>query len=608
MNLLEFLAYVDNICENLSENSLRIFVHETARTLPEEYRSAFLSSLELAADSSQNGRTHADCSVIGEMKVSDSELREKLVANLKEELRCMMQNLTDVNQGKKALESEYNEEWDDWYNSDDDEILFSDPHDILKEIELAAGLIAECIHLELYDEGLELAELLSLLEVSVNGDYAEYADSFMALVDMELNKLLTINLQELTEECLYLSYMANPDEKRAEEMMYMLNNFGVHYVSIENILQMGHSDLPAINDFLLAWMHELGKTRNTWTEKMACEAQNLCTDREMQLANARLYAESQPALYMQLLNTYREEENWEELIGIGEEAIQNIPEKYTRRSEAALLTAEAAVKIKGKDAAERYWVEAFRSNTNSMNYLRIRFLASEWKQWEKEVKKIYEKQHLADSKKVGWKLKWFDGAETNYMDLDSYCIMLYFDRQLELMEKTGMRVKEPLGWSSTFMKEGMALLFLLLCETEDIRFRPGLKKMCRDAETACGFHAEKFFQGTDCQETTGAEKYDENVFWSLFCQWKKEASLPEDEKNKWMKKLHRWTSMRTEAILEGNHTNYYYECAAFIAALGEVEESMGDKGAKQRTMLEYKRKYPRRRKLHQELRSYGMID
>ena len=57
------------------------------------------------------------------------------------ELKHNQDILTEINNGIRYLDSEYNEEWDDWYNSDADEVLFSDPIDILPEIEDAIRLI-----------------------------------------------------------------------------------------------------------------------------------------------------------------------------------------------------------------------------------------------------------------------------------------------------------------------------------------------------------------------------------------------------------------------------------------------------------------------------------
>ena len=45
---------------------------------------------------------------------------------------------------------------------------------------------------------------------------------------------------------------------------------------------------------------------------------------------------------------------------------------------------------------------------------------------------------------------------------------------------------------------------------------------------------------------------------------------------------------RVKGIMENNRRNYYGECAAYIAALGEVKESMGEIGAKQKILSHYK--------------------
>ena len=65
---------------------------------------------------------------------------------------------------------------------------------------------------------------------------------------------------------------------------------------------------------------------------------------------------------------------------------------------------------------------------------------------------------------------------------------------------------------------------------------------------------------------------------------------------------------RTEGIMSANRRNYYGECAAYIAALGEVQESLGETGAKQRLMASYKDKYSRKSAFRQDLRNYGWMD
>ena len=85
-------------------------------------------------------------------------------------------------------------------------------------------------------------------------------------------------------------------------------------------------------------------------------------------------------------------------------------------------------------------------------------------------------------------------------------------------------------------------------------------------------------------------------------------SLSEAMEQKLLKKLTAWVEQRVAAIMDGNHRNYYAECAAFIAALGEAQEALGESGAKDIVMEQYRSAYSRRSAFHKELRDFGMKD
>lgn len=57
--------------------------------------------------------------------------------------------------------------------------------------------------------------------------------------------------------------------------------------------------------------------------------------------------------------------------------------------------------------------------------------------------------------------------------------------------------------------------------------------------------------------------------------------------------------------MENNRRNYYGECAAFIAALGEVKASRGQGLEKQNYMEYFRRQYPRRTAFKGELKNMG---
>ena len=86
----------------MKKKELAAFIHEIARTLPESRRDTFLKTLKEVS--------------LGEKKEQQSDTSSAKELSLK--VNKIIAILTDINDGDRCLESEYNEEWDDWYNSD----------------------------------------------------------------------------------------------------------------------------------------------------------------------------------------------------------------------------------------------------------------------------------------------------------------------------------------------------------------------------------------------------------------------------------------------------------------------------------------------------------
>ena len=143
------------------------------------------------------------------------------------------------------------------------------------------------------------------------------------------------------------------------------------------------------------------------------------------------------------------------------------------------------------------------------------------------------------------------------------------------------------------------MLLLLGVQTAN---RPGISAMKETVIDAMDFGKETYCKGTDIvSESAGIVFFEE-----CFNKWKAQITLPEKTCAQWLEKIDRWLKLRVSAIMDANRRNYYGECAAFIAALGEVLESRGESGEKQRIMQWYRMEYSRRRAFHEELRRYGM--
>ena len=129
--------------------------------------------------------------------------------------------------------------------------------------------------------------------------------------------------------------------------------------------------------------------------------------------------------------------------------------------------------------------------------------------------------------------------------------------------------------------------------------------MLERAICGCDFEVAKFCAGTGIQRESN-EYSKQELFRELLYKWKREITISEDDYANWMEMIKNYISIRTEGIMNGNRRNYYGECAAFIAAYGEVYESRGVYRGKQNIMQHYRAKYSRRRAFHEELRRYGM--
>lgn len=586
MNLPLFLNEVDVLASELSHEELSGFIHEMARTLPEGRREHFLSTLKS----------------FGERGASQKQEKDDGYNALRADVEAIKKKLSEINDGERCLDSEYNIEWDEWYNDDVDEVLFMDHEGVLDDINEAMELIHRCVDMEVYQEGGELAEMLSVLEVEVNGDYNDFDGVPLYLHSLAEKRRLSCDFEKMARECLYLTYMGNELADRPDKIYRMMENFGCHDTSLEHILQTGNEELPQFDEFLARWIRYLGERKSRDAGRLLCEAQTMLQDEDAQIENARKYVANHPLLYKQLLEMKLDSGENEKMLAIGMEALEKIPRSYVIRSEIALLAAEFACKLQNKTALETCWLEAFRSDSTVTNYLRIRLRAENWTKYKDAVEAIYEQAYKETEEKrkhenIVYDL---DKQRENCLYKNEYCILLFLEERFDKVFQIGMNEEDSLGWSSTFMKQGLALFLLLLYNGEDLP--AGLGAMLSMVSFDCRFKVDEYLKGTNVQD--GAD--DKDMLWKLFCQWKRDVQVSDEQREAWLNKIEKWIALRVEGIMNGNHRDYYGECASYIAAFGEVQESMGRVGAKARIMEKYKNEYSRRRAFHQELRKYGM--
>lgn len=560
MNYPTFLKQVDALTSRCDADSLRLFVHEVARTIQENGRERFLLTLEGFCDFAESNST----------PISKDDSLEGRVDGILRALR-------GIQNGARALEAEYNESWDDW-SGEGEEYEFSDPDSLLDDIESAFEAMHECLDKEEYIKGLELARALSCLDVQMTGECCDFDDA-LGIADLIDYDLLPINLEKRVCEAACLASMAG--ENRAEDMLAMMRGFGCYTVSLEDILRIAPKEMD-LEKLLPEWIEALAKCPAKETDKLLVEAQNMLQDDGQALEYASRYAASHPALFLNLLQSGKAGSS--ELLKIGLKAMGEVPVDNPTRSKIALLTAQYAFEAHEDQTREMCWLEAFRTSPSVANFLRLRLLVQSWDAKREEIRTIYEAGY---STKSEWEQKPLPA-------------LMFFDERFEEMQSRFMATREGIGWSFTFMKEGMALLLMLLNRGD--AQGPGMKAMVSKAMDGCSFDRAEYCMGMNAIEEVEAK----DLFEDCFGQWKESVTVNELQCDTWIRRLERWITLRVSAIMAANRRNYYGECAAYIAAFGEMLESRGTADAKESVMQRYRKEYSRRRAFYEELREFGM--
>lgn len=569
MNYPAFMKKVEEYANQGDAEELRVFIHNLAREVKQSDRDDFLMLLSDC------------CNVLPERK---KEKYSNHGDSLENRVDNVMARLREIIDGEVELDSEYNEEYDDWNDSEDDEFVFSDPEGLLEDIESAFELLHECLDHEIYIKGAELAEILSEVKVQVGGDYSDYGENALSIYEIDCQNLLKEDYATGVREAAYLTCIGNKENQRAAALLRVINNFQTTSISLEDILQTGKEEID-LESFLPSWIAEVAKLRSAYAERLLLEAQMMLMDEQKELQIASQYAESHPMLYDNYLKTKQEDHSFEELKVIGMKALDEIPCEKKERAEIALLTAGYALKCEDRKCAESCWAEAFRTAPTAVNYLRLRLLSDQWENQSIKLREEYEAyyEHLSE-----WERK-------------PLAELYFFEGRFDDLLNGFMKTDKGIGWSSTFMKEGIALMLLFLARDHKSS-GVGLKEMIRRAIEACDFSTENFCKGTNIEKKENSTE----LFQEMFDQWREHIEITEAEQEEWLKRVGAWLSLRVEAIMNANRRNYYGECAAFVAALGEVKESRGRIGAKADIMEDYRMNYSRRRAFHDELRKYGM--
>ena len=381
--------------------------------------------------------------------------------------------------------------------------------------------------------------------------------------------------------------MGSSNTDRPAALYSVFRDFSYTDITLESILQMGHSELPEFDAFLPLWIDCLGREPEEKASELLREAVSMISDRDKLLETARRFADVHPELYLQLLNMKADDDA--AMLQIGQEALNRISPELKIRSEIALRSAYYADRLNMHDVREQFWLEALKSDTSVMNYLRIKFMTDNPGLHDERISSVIDAVRRGTLDKGDTYSTWEQKSLRNRVSTECWCVLQYFEKRFDEMKSVGMRVKEGLGWSFTFMGYGLDLLLLLLFQGHD--YPVAMKSVLSNAMGLCRFSKEALYKGSASSD----DRTEEALFADIIGKWKASFTLSAGDRSKWMTKVTELVRRRTTGIMEANKRNHYGECARYIAALGEVVESSGEKNGKKNVMMEYETEYHRRR-------------
>lgn len=586
MNLTNFLKQTDAAAAQYSAEQLAAFIHDIGRVLPEHYREDFLRRLK----------------AIGEKAEKEPDTDAEDGPEFDGMYQQVRNNLKIIDSQEITITGILNEEYDEWYSDSGEEFYYEDSSGISDMLAEACDFVHVCMDTERYKEGFEIGKQLFLMEILCEN---EYGDTEFSIGELVYHELLQRDLVQVILDTAYCAYHAVPLKKRAETLYGVIVNAGKDEITLEAVMQHGDGELPEFKEFLTLWIHYLGEKTGRDAQRLILEAAGLLNDAHAAMRYAEKYAAVHPELFLNLLENEKYS-NAGDRVFIGLEAVRRIPKKYMIRSRVALKTAEYIIEADADlSLLDKCYFAAYESDTSALNYLRVLLNGAGTEEIKEKLRKVFvplSVRESGSSYSVSERSGFYSEMEENKPDSNMILLLRFLDGQFADVLAKGLNNSKALGWSGTFMKQGIALY--LLCSYEGKRGGKGITAMACIVKSAMNFSAEEYRKGIcDCN----AEN-DNDLFWELFLKWKSKVPMEPDIRTRAVKKITGLLEKRTEGIMEANRRNYYGECAAYIAALGEVQESLGEAGAKQKLMTSYKDKYSRRSAFRQELRNYGWMD
>lgn len=558
MNLPQFLQAVGGYTARMTREELEACIHELGRILPEEQRDDFLFVVGKSAR--------------GVASAPETSAPLSLLEQLKE-----------ISSGAYRLDSEYNEEWDDWYNNEVDEFTFHDPDKLVDTVLAACAELHRLVDSTAYTEAYRFGQNLRQLKICVDGDFSDCCDDTMDIEGLVEYNAADIPLKNFLLDMACAAYFGLAGEERLAALYELGECFHENW-TLEELMRYAPEELPGLPEFLADWAAYLGNIPEKNAAKFLAEAFSLIDSPAQLMGIAGNIAALHPEAYPQAVEAQPDDAA---RLSAALEAMQNIHPAFKARSRAALLAADAALRLGDTEKAAYCRKEAFRSDSTPTGFLRALLNAGDYDQCFAELWAIYAVPQSLDTRSI---------QPQNRHSEETGKFIRFLSG--EIRQDSTEKVYSEHNCAPLDLFAALNALYLYPGEV----LLEGGQAICRFLAKELSFSAAEYARGTE----SPAGEDNAALLWKCLQQCRQHAPL--DDRPKALALLQKQFAAASEFVIRNTKRAYYKDCAELAAVIGEIMEGYELISSKNDFLLECKAIYPRHSSYHAELRNYGMRD
>ncbi len=233
------------------------------------------------------------------------------------------------------------------------------------------------------------------------------------------------------------------------------------------------------------------------------------------------------------------------------------------------------------EIADEGLYQAFLAQKIPHNYIRALYYSNDTQKMKERLSEVINGEIITRNfQSVGDNMPYYPSpTELAYLK--------FLDGQTDQIYSSVLNPDYYLGLRGEGIKETLSLILTIL-------YKDGSETLPEEIED----FSESIFSLNDDGIEVFRNDDPEKTVQEFFKKWK--SDLPEINHDTALIMIEHFKDLiekRTQAIMAKGRTNYYGECAAFIVAIGMVEESLGKEGAMIELVEKYRAQYPCRRNL-----------